>query len=142
MVNEEPVNVATFAVDHLGIMRCASSGAISVGGTISQIADWCGCRQVTNEETPVQALSQLELNALCLQGMLEVSRQGYGLVSRARGLLRLPNTSMTNIDNNVNWLYVVVDPEDGADDDIVVGDVMEEDAPTRERGVPPPQTSH
>lgn len=46
MVNEEPVNVAAFAADHLGTMGRASSGVISMGGMITQIAEWCGCRPV------------------------------------------------------------------------------------------------
>lgn len=142
MVNEEPVNVAAFAADHLGTMGRSSSGAISVGGMITQIADWCGCRPVLDGETPLQALGKLDLNALCTQGMLEQSRHGYVLVSRTRRLFRLPNTDKTNVDNNENWLYTSVDPEEAGEDDFLAGDTREEDAPARERGVPHPHTSH
>lgn len=99
---------------------------------ITQIAERCGYRQVMDGETSMPSLSKINLNALRMQGMLEISRQGYILVSRTRRLMVLPNTTKTNIENNANWLYVVVGSEDGVDVDFQACDTMEEDTQTRE----------
>ena len=63
MVHEEPINVA-FAAAHIGTMGRASSGEISVGGMITQIAESLGYRSVLDGETPVPALRKLDLSAL------------------------------------------------------------------------------
>ena len=84
MVHEEPINVAAFAAAHLGTMGRASSGDISVGGMITQIAESLGYRSILDGKTPVPALRKVDLSALFQQVTLEVGRRGYVLVSRKR----------------------------------------------------------
>lgn len=53
MANNERVNAAAFAANHLKQVGYASTGDISVGGMITQIADHFGYGQLLMEESAV-----------------------------------------------------------------------------------------
>lgn len=91
------------------------------------------------EKNPFKSLSKVDLKALCQQLMLQISPHGYALLSRNRTLLQLPNPNRTAISNDENWLYVVVNPDEGDDEDIVAGQEGDAEAPAQERMAPQPR---
>jgi hypothetical protein len=145
MANHERVNVAAFAANHLKQVGHASTGDISVGGMITQIADHFGYGQLLMEESAVAGKTKIDMNTLVNQQMIAIMPNYYSLVIHNVEVLALPATGSISIANVANWLYTALAPSVGDNvqyDQNFSGDEMEEDDRPEEQFVPPPQDSN
>lgn len=142
MTENSRVNVAAFAANHLKQVGHASTGDISVGGMITQIADHLNYGRLLMEE-PAMAGKKIDMQNLVNQGMIVVHPRYYSLVSRDHHILALPAPDFISIANVANWLYTASGPSLGESpprDHQFSGDEMEDDTPAQARFSPPPQS--
>ena len=135
MTESSRVNVAAFAANHLKQVGYASTGDISVGGMITQIADHLNYGRLLIEE-PAMEGKKIDMQNLVNQGMIVVHPRYYSLVSRDRHILALPAPNFISIANVANWLYAASSPSLG---DSPLRD-MEDDTPAEAHFSPPPQS--
>lgn len=134
MAAQTPINVAAFAVDYLGRVGRATSGNISVGGMITQIADHFRFGVVLAEAPQVPGKNKLDMAALIQQGMIEVKQDYYSLICQKSHVLALPAYDFISITNIANWLYECPDMDEGDEDflDSLPADEHMEGAPSTE----------
>ncbi|KAI5441424.1 hypothetical protein KIW84_010772 [Lathyrus oleraceus] len=142
MANNERVNAASFAANHLKQVGHATTGDISVGGLITQIADHFGYGQLLWEEVAVMGKTKIDMNTLINQQMIAIMPTHYSLVIQNVEVLALPAPGSISIANVANWLYTGLAPSVGDDaqfDQDFSGEEMEEDERPTTQGMPPPQ---
>jgi len=120
MEAQTPINVAAFAADHLGRVGRATSGDISVGGMITQIADHFEFDVALAEAPQVPGNNNLDMAALIQQGMIEVKQDYYSLVCQKVHLVDLPAYDFISITNKANWLYECPDLDEGEEGNLEV----------------------
>ena len=136
MANKELINIAAFAADHLKRVANAATGDISVGGMITQIADYLGYGPQLMEEPTVGGKTKIDLATLTTQGMIKVFNDYYSLVSRNHHLLALPAPDFISIDKQANWLYASPMQDDGENFDAWAGSEGEADNQPGEDPIP------
>jgi hypothetical protein len=102
MAAQTPINVAAFAADYLGRVGRATSGDISVGGMITQIADHFGFGVALADAPHVSGKNKLDMAALIQQGMIEVTQDYYSLICQKFHVLALPAYDFISITNGAN----------------------------------------
>lgn len=130
MANNERVNAVAFAANHLKQVGYASTGDISVGGMIIQIADHFGYGQLLMEESTVAGKTKIDMNTLVNQQMIAIMPNYYSLIIHNVEVLALPTPGSISIANMANWLYAASAPSVGDNvqyDQDFSGDEMEED---------------
>src|SRR3954467_13585408 len=141
MLHHDVLNVAAFVADFLGKVGRASSGGISVGGLITQIAVHFGYRELLDTDTPIAGKTKIDMESLIHQSMITISNGGYWLTSRSGFLFELPDLAKASPFNRANWLYSNVAPEgDDQDVDFDAGNQGDGDNPTHQQF--PPEPSH
>ena len=116
MAYQQPVNLAAFAADFLGRVGRASTGGISVGGMITQIADHFNYSRELFEVNFVPGKTKIDMEALVNQLMIQIHHDYYSLVIHGKHILTLPAPNRISITNMANWLYENVAPDDGDDE--------------------------
>ncbi|XP_050890921.1 uncharacterized protein LOC127096386 [Lathyrus oleraceus] len=134
MASQTLINVAAFAADYLGRVGRATSGDISVGGMITQIADHFGFGAALADSPQVPGKNKLDMAALIQQGMITVKQDYYSLMCQKVHVLDLPAYDFISITNRANWLYDCPDLEKGDGDffDSLPADEPMEGAPSTE----------
>ena len=135
------VNVAAFAANHLKVVGNATSGDISVGGMITQLADHLHYGPLLMEE-PSIAGKKIDMATLVNQKMIVVHQGYYSLICNNQHILSLPAPSVISVANTANWLYETAgtaDRESSQHDSSSSEDDSEDDAPEAEQPSPPPQ---
>jgi hypothetical protein len=116
MASQTPINVAIFAANYLGRVGRATSGDISVGDMITQIADHFGFGAALADSPQVPGKNKLDMAALIQQGMIAVKQDYYSLIFQKVHVLALPAYDFINITNRANWLYNCPDLDEGDED--------------------------
>lgn len=113
MANNERVNAAAFAANHLKQVIYAITGEIYVGGMITQIADHFGYGRLLMEEPAVAGKTKIDMNTLVNQQMIVIMPKYYSLVIHIVEVLALPAPDSISIANVANWLYAASAPSVG-----------------------------
>lgn len=105
MINNDIVNVTTFAAYYLGKVARAATRGISVGGLITQIAKHL--RKVFNleEDYLVEGKDKIDMDSLVHQGMIFVHSNTYTTMIQNKVILDFPNPRKVRVDVVKNWLY-------------------------------------
>ncbi|XP_050908560.1 uncharacterized protein LOC127122233 [Lathyrus oleraceus] len=82
--------IPAFAADYLGRVGRATSGDISVGGMITQIADHFGFGAALADSPQVPGKTKLDMAALIQQCMIAVKQDYYSLIFQKVHVLALP----------------------------------------------------
>jgi hypothetical protein len=144
MAHNERINAAAFTVNHLKQVGHATTGDISVGGMITQIAGHFGYDQLLMEETAVMGKTKIDMHTLVNQQMIAIRPTRYALVIHNMEVLALPAPGSISIANVANWLYTGSAQAVGEDahfDHDLSGEDMEEDERTATHGMPPSHDS-
>ena len=137
------VNVAAFAANHLKQVGNATSGEISVGGMITQLADHLNYGRLLIEE-PSLTGKKIDMATLVNQRMIVVKPGYYSLICHDQHIMALPAPTFISVADPANWLYAATgtsDRETPPHDHSFSGDESEDDAPEAAQPIPPPQQS-
>ena len=99
------VNVAAFAANHLKQVGHAANGDISVGGMVTQLADYLNYSQLLIEEPSLPG-KKIDMTTLVNQRMIVVQPGYYSLVIHEQHILSLSAPHCISVANRGNWLYV------------------------------------
>ena len=141
MIDVGRVNIAAFAANHLKQVGHASTGEISVGGMITQLADHLNYSQLLIEEPSIPG-KKIDMTTLVNQRMIVVQPGYYSLICHEQHIMALPAPNCISIANPANWLYVATGTSMGQSPPHAhnfSGDEMEDDTPDPDHPVPPPQ---
>jgi hypothetical protein len=130
MAHNERLNAAAFAANHLKQVANATTGDISVGGMITQIAGHFGYDQLLMEEPAITGKTRIDMHTLVNQQMIVIRSTHYALMIHNAEVLALPAPGSIGIANAANWLYTGAAQAGGEDaqfDQDVGGEYMEED---------------
>ena len=102
MAHNERINAAAFAANHLKQVGHATTGDISVGGMITQIASHFGYDQLLMEETAVIGKTKIDMHTLVNQQMIAIRPTHYALMIHNVEVLALPAPGSISIANVAN----------------------------------------
>ena len=102
MAHNERINAAAFAANHLKQVGHATTGDISVGGMITQIASHFGYDQLLMEETVVMGKTKIDMHMLVNQQMIAIRPTHYALMIHNVEVLALPAPGSISIANVAN----------------------------------------